>query len=136
MARVDDGNGAVIAEALRDELVVADDAEEGARIGEPGGLDYHPAESRDLAAERLLEEIEEGVHERGLQGAADASRGEQHDRVVDLLHQLVIEPDAAELVDEDSAVLHLGLVDPVVEHGGLSASEKSGENGNGYALIF
>ena len=64
VARIDDGYGAIIAEALRDELVVADDAEERARIRKAGGLDDHPAESRDLAAERLLEEIKEGVHER------------------------------------------------------------------------
>ena len=100
------------------------------RIGEPGGLDHHAAEMRDLAVGPADEQVQQGVDDVAAYGAAQAAAVEQHDIVGGALDQEMVDADLAKFVDDDCGRRHLGLLQHVVQHGRLAAAEKAGQQGN------
>ena len=90
----------------------------------------------DLALNGLHKQPLQRLHQRALHRAADAAGVEQHHLLIHLLHQMVIQPHRAELVDQHGALAKLRLLDPVVEQGGLAAAEKTGQQGHGDAGVL
>jgi hypothetical protein len=97
------------------------------RIGESGGLDDHPRE-RGAAIVEIAGETLQRLDEVAAHGAAQASRGQQHDAFIDLLHQQVIETDLAELVDDDGSIGEPGVAQQAIEESGLAGAEKAGQH--------
>ena len=75
-------------------------------------------------------QLPHAVHQLALHGAADAAGLEQNDIVVQLLHHEVIEPDLAELVDQDRGLLHPGMGEQVVEQRRLATAQETGDQGH------
>ena len=105
------------------------------RVGQAGGLDQHPAQALELAPQRAHEEPLERSHEVSLHAAADAAGIEHDQTLVDLFHQMVVDADRAELVDQHRAAVHLRLAQQVVEQGGLAGTEEAGEQGHRDATV-
>ena len=97
------------------------------RIGEPGGLDRHTGEERDLAFDPVDEQIGQGVDDVIAHRAAEAPAVEQHDVLARPLDEEMVETDLAELVDDDRGRGHVGLFQHMIEHGRLAAAEKTGQ---------
>jgi len=98
------------------------------RVGEPGRLDDDAAERRQLAARAPVKEIGQRLAQRVEQRAAEAPRLEQQHVVAPAGHQQMVEPDLAELVDDDDAVRHRLVPQQPVEQRRLAAAEKPGEH--------
>lgn len=136
MTGIHHGDGAVEAVALGDKALFPQREQHGGRIGQTSGFDDQPFEGFDFALDGLHEKPLQRLHQGALHRAADAAGIEQHHLLVHLLYQMVIQPHGAELVDEHGALPELGLLDPVVEQGGLAAAEKTGQQGHGDAGVL
>ena len=99
-------------------------------IGEPAGLDHDPAEIRDVAALALGNEAAQRDLQVGARGAAHAAIAEQDGFLAALSHQLIVDPDRAELVDDDGGAAALGRREKALEQRGLAGAEKAGEDGH------
>ena len=122
---IDGRDHAVASEAFGDEGFLHQGMDHRCRIGQAGGLDQYPRNRRDLPPRRTLEQSLERPHQIALDAAADASRVEHHQSLVDLLHQMVIDPDFAELVDQNGRSGHIGLTDDVIEQRRLAGPEEA-----------
>ena len=96
-------------------------------VGEAGGLDDHPRKSGAAIVE-IAQQALQRLDEVAAHGAAQASRRQQHDAFVDLLHQQVIEADLAELVDDDGGIGKRRVLQQAIEEGGFAGSEKAGQH--------
>ena len=101
------------------------------RIGEPRGLHDDAIERRDLATPRFAEHGRERVDEIAAHGAAQAAAAQQHDVAGRALDEVVIEPDVAQLVDDDECTRHAGIAHQPVEQRRLPTAEKAGEDRDG-----
>ena len=126
---VDRRDHAVQGEPVGDHAVGHQRMDYGRGVGEPGGLDHHAGKRRHVALDPLDEQFAQRAGEIVADGAAKTARVEQHRVLVDLLDQVVVEPDLAELVDQDRRFRHLGMFQQRIDKRGLSASQKSGEQG-------
>ena len=135
MFRIDHRQGAVKTVTLGDEVILTQRKQYGGWIGQPCGFNQQPMKRLDLTAQRLHEQLLQGAGQRALHRTADATGIEHHHLLVDLLYQLVIKPDATELVDQHSTVGQLRLLHPVVEQCGLAATEETGDQVDGNAGI-
>ena len=103
------------------------------RIGEAGGL-QHDAVEVDAAVVEIAQQVLERGDEIAAQRAAQAAALQQHHVVVDGLDQQMVEPDLAELVDDDGGAGERGIVHQAVEQRGLAGAEEAGQHGerNGF----
>ncbi len=131
MTRVHHGDGAVEAVALGDEALLTQGEQHGGRVSQTCGLYDESLEGFYLALDSLHEKPLQRLHQGALHRAADAAGIEQYHLLVHLLHQVVIQPHGAELVDEHGALAELWLLDPVVQQRGLAAAEEAGQQGDG-----
>ena len=76
-------------------------------------------------AQQPLQRLDEVAAQR----AAQAARRQQHDVVVDLLDQEMIEADLAELVDDHRGVGERGIAQQAVEQRRLAGAEEAGQDG-------
>ena len=83
----------------------------------------------------LVQQIAQGIHQVAAHGAAQTAAVEQHHVFLTADHELVVEADLAELVDDHRGVAHLRQVQQMVQHRGLAAAEKAGQQRDGNGLI-
>ena len=98
------------------------------RVGEAGGLDHDPAEG-DAAIVEIAQELLERGHELAADRAAQAAARQQDHVVGDLLDQQMVEPDVAELVDQNGGAGERGVGQQPVEQRGLAGAEEAGKHG-------
>src|SRR5712691_52045 len=96
------------------------------RIGEPGGLHDDGVEPA-LAPHQAVDD----AHEVAAHGAADAAVVHLEHFLVGADHQLVVDADLAELVDDDGELLPVRLGQDAVEQRGLAGAEIAGQHGDG-----
>jgi hypothetical protein len=125
---VDHSNDAVDAKTLGDEEILKQGVEHRRRISQTGRLDQHARKSRDLASPAAHEQVAQAARQVAARAAAQAARGEDDDVVVDLVDQMVIDGDFAELVDQHRRVGKRRLPQEMVEQGRLAGSEEAGED--------
>ena len=97
------------------------------RVGQPGRLDHDPAERRELAARAAGEQVAQLVLEVAAQRAADAAAAEDDRALVDLAHEVMVDRDLAELVDEHRRLSHRGMREQRRDQGRLAAAEEAGD---------
>ena len=104
--------------------------EEGLRhrrgVGEPRGLDDDGVELA-LAPHQPVDD----AHQVAAHGAADAAVVHLEHFFVGVDHQLVVDADLAEFVDDDGVFLAVRLGQNAVEQRGLAGAEIAGEHGDG-----
>ena len=104
--------------------------EEGLRhrrgVGEAGGLDDDGVELA-LASHEPVDD----AHQVAAHGAADAAVVHLEHFLVGVDHQLVVDADLAEFVDDDGVFLAVRLGQNAVEQRGLAGAEIAGEHGDG-----
>ena len=100
-------------------------------IRQPGRLDDDPIEARDQALGSPRVEIDQRLGELAAHGAADASGIEQDDVLVDPIEEMVVQPDLAELVDEDRRALQGRVGEQVAQQRRLARPEKAGQQVDG-----
>src|SRR5262249_18805340 len=104
--------------------------EEGLRhrrgISEPGGLDDDGVELA-LAAHQPVDD----AHEIAAHSAADAAVVHLEHFLVGPDHEVVVDADLAELVDDDGVFFAVRLREYAVEQGGLAGAEIAGQHGDG-----
>ena len=99
---------------------------DGRRVGKPGRLDDDGVEL-SLALHQPLDDADEiAAH-----GAADAAIVHLEDFLVGADHELVVDADLAELIDDDREFSPVLLGEDAVEQGGLAGAEIAGEDGDG-----
>ena len=101
--RVDHGDDALERIAHRQVGMIEHRVQDRRRIGKAGRLDDDPAKRRDAPVVAPAQQILEGGDEIAAHGAAKTTGREQDHVVVDSLDEQMIEPDLAELVDDDDA---------------------------------
>ena len=127
MGDVDRGHHAIEPVAFGQEGLGHQRMDDRRGIGQAGGLDQHPAQALELAPQRAHEEPLQRPHQVALHAAANAAGVEHDQALVDLLHQVVVDADRTELVDQHRAAVHLRLAQQVVEQRGLAGAEEAGE---------
>ncbi len=95
-------------------------------IGEARGLDDDGVELSFSSHEAV-----DDAHEVAAHGAADAAVVHLKYFFVGVHHQLVVDADFAELVDDDGVFLAVRLGQNAVEQRGLAGAEIAGEHGDG-----
>ena len=104
--------------------------EEGLRhrrgVGEAGGFDDDGVELAFSSHEPV-----DDAHQVAAHGAADAAVVHLEDFLVGVDHQLVVDADLAEFVDDDGVFLAVRLGQDAVEQRGLAGAEIAGEHGDG-----
>ena len=96
------------------------------RIGEAGGLDQYVIE-----AFLLLEQIGEALDQVTAHAAAEAAVVEFDHLLVHADHELVVDAQRTEFIDDDRAFVAVGLAEEMVEQGRLAGAEEAGEHGDG-----
>ena len=124
--RVDDRDDGVEPEG-RPHLVVGEEGlRDGSGIGQAGRLDQDAVEPV-LALEQPAEDPDEvAAH-----GAADAAVVHLEELLLAGDHELVVDPDLAELVLDDGQLPAVLLGEDAVEEGRLAGAEEAGEDGDG-----
>ena len=102
--------------------VVHQSREDRRRVGKPGGLDDHAAIGRHDATRALVVDLHDRLLEVVPDGAAEAAAREQDRALVHGLHQLVVDADFAELVNEHRRIAKRGVLQEAVEQGRLAAA--------------
>ena len=106
------------------------------RIGEPGGFQHDALEAPDFAGFAARVQVDQGRHQVAADGAADAAAGQVDDAFVGGFDQQVVEPDLAELVDDDGGILERRIAQDFRQDRGLAAAEKAGQHGDGNKRVF
>ena len=127
VGRVHRSHHAVAAEPVTDERVFGQRVDHRRGVGHAGRLDQHPVDRSDLAPCRACEEVLERAYQVTLHAAADTARVEHQQGLVDLVDQMMIDPDRAELVDQHRRARELGQAQQVIEERGLAGPQESGE---------
>ena len=103
----------------------------GAGISKARGLYEHPIEVGNLARPPIDKQLAQGLLQIGAHRAADAAIGKQTHAFGSGLHQIVIDADLADLIDDDRSAIHPRMPQQPAQQGGLAAAEKSGEDSDG-----
>ena len=119
---------ALEAEVARHERVAQQRLQRGRGVDESAGLDHHPREGRQQAAQAPGMQVEQGVTQRAEQAAAQASGIEQHDVLGGARDEQVIEADVAEFVDDHHRVAQPRVAQRRIEQSGLAAAQETGEH--------
>ena len=98
-------------------------------IGEARGLHDDRVELA-LAPHQPIDD----AHEVAAHGAADAAVVHLEHFLVDADHELAVDADLAEFIDDDRVFLPVRLAQDAVEQRGLPRAEIAGENGNGHLV--
>src|SRR5262245_39042137 len=101
------------------------------RVCQPAGLDDDAVEGGDGAAVAPAQEILKGQYKVITDRAAQAPRLQSDEALLASLDQIVIEPDLAELVDDNRRARELRGVEQACEQRGLAAAEKAGQQRHG-----
>ena len=96
MGGIDNGDDPVALVACRNEPFLGERRNHRDRVGQPGGFDDDPRDFRYFAPRTALGQIPQGLDQITLHTAADAAGVEDHHRLVDPVHQVVIDADLAE----------------------------------------
>ncbi len=96
------------------------------RVGEAGGFDDDGVELA-LAPHQAVED----AHQIAAHGAADAAVVHLEHFLVGADHQIVVDADLAEFIDDDGVFLAVRLGQDAVEQRGLAGAEIAGEHGDG-----
>jgi hypothetical protein len=88
---------------------------------------------RDLAALAFGDQASQCELKIGARRAAQAAVAEQDRLLAAGAHQLVVDADRAELVDDDGRAASLGRGEEAFEQGGLAGAEEAGEDRDRYA---
>ena len=134
---IDGSNNAVAPVALGDEEIFHQRVDYRRRIGKPGSLDEYARECGDLSPQALHEKIAQAAREVATHAAAEAAGIEQDEVVVDLVDEMMVDADLAELVDQHRRVGHCRLLQQMIEQRRLAGPEEAGEDGDrdGPALV-
>lgn len=128
--QVDRRHDAIETIPTRDRVDSHQGVDDPGRIGQSGGFDHDSIEPRlfpDLVAPAR---IPERLDQVAAEGSAQAATAHLDQVVVgDPTHQEMIEPDPAELVDDDSGAGEGRLADQLIEHRGLAAAQRAGQQG-------
>jgi hypothetical protein len=122
--RIDDGDERIEDEILTQHIVEHEGLDDRRGIGETRGLDD---EAVDVRA--AFQETRDGADQVAAHRAADTTIAELDHRLVGRVHQLAVDADLAELVDDDRDLLAGTLLQEVVEQCRLAGAEKSREDG-------
>ena len=98
------------------------------RIRQSGSLDDDPAEIRHLAARSPRQLLAQRLLQIAAHRAAQAAVFQQQRAFGDALQQMMVEPDLAELVDEDENVGQLRRAQQTLQQRGFAAAEKAGDD--------
>ena len=102
------------------------------RIGEPAGLDHDARERSNGATIAPLQHVGERLDEVTTHFAAEAA-GLQLDQAVRArFHEIVVEADLPELIDDHGRARELRLAKDMSQQRRLAAAEKAGEDQNAY----
>src|SRR5580692_1310022 len=123
---VGDGHHRVELGAPSDVLVDEEGLRDGSRVGEASGLDDDGVE---LAF--AFHQPVEDAHQVAAHGAADAAVVHLEHFLVGADHELVVDADLAEFIDDDGVFLAVRLGQDAVEERGLAGAEIAGEHGHG-----
>src|SRR5262249_9085280 len=93
-------------------------------------LVQYPRERRQRALRALGHEIAERVLQVGAGIAAQAAIAEQRDIVGRGAHERIVDPDAAELVDDDRGARALGGREKTTHQRGLAGAEEARDHGH------
>src|SRR6185312_348969 len=93
------------------------------------------AEIGNLALVAAIGEVVERLEQFAAHGAAQTARRHQDDVVRRLLHQRVIEPDLAELIDDDRGLVHRGVAQHAIQQRRLAAAEKARQHRDRQAIF-
>ena len=106
-------------------------------IGDPRGLDHDLVEVHlGLGQAHLAqEEPVEPVHQIALGRAADAAVGELQHVLIGAGNQVAVDPDLAELVDDDRDLAGIGRAEEPVDERGLAGTEEARQQRDGDALV-
>ena len=122
---VDNADDAVEADPVDQRRVV------GEREGDPGRLgDAARLEQDVLGPLGPLDDLDHGLGEVVADRAADAAVGEADHVALDIDHEVGIDVDRAEVVDQDADPHPVVPVEDAVEQGRLAGAEEAGEHGH------
>ena len=126
---VDNADDAVEADPVDQRGVV------GEREGDPGRLGDAARLQQDvLGPLGPLDDLDHGLGEVVADRAADAAVGEADHVALDIDHEVGIDVDRAEVVDQDADPHPVVAVEDAVEQGRLAGAEETGEHGHRGAL--
>src|SRR5262249_48078621 len=97
-------------------------------IRQAGGLQDHAAKNGAAVVE-IAQQLLERIDEVATQGAAEAATLQKDDALSDWSDQEMIEPDLAELVDDDRGLGERWIGDQSIEQRGLAGAEEAGQHG-------
>ncbi len=100
------------------------------RIGQSTGLDDDAVERRARALVAPPQEVIKGLRQVGADLAAEAAGRQLDDAVFARFDELMVEPDLAELIDDDGGAREFRLAQQAAEQGRLAAAEEAGEHRN------
>jgi hypothetical protein len=91
-------------------------------------LDKHPVEAINFTAFTSLEKVLQRVNEIAAHRATQAAAAEKDYIITGGFHQVVIQPDFPEFIDDDGRVAHFRPMEDVRKKRCLAASEKTGDH--------
>ncbi len=98
-------------------------------IGKAGGLDNHTVKWCDFTALSSIQQTMQTVHQVAAYGATQATGLQQHHVFNGRFHQFMIQPDFAELIDDNRSITKLRLLEEMVEDRRFTTSQKTGQKG-------
>ena len=135
VGHVDGSDHAVATIAVGNEGLFHQGMNHRCRVGQAGSFEQHPIDGRNLLAEGLHEQPLERRHQIALHAAAHATAIEHDQGFIDLLDQMVVDADVAQLVDQHRHPLGAGVAQQVVEHSRFAGAEKAGQHGHRNAPV-
>jgi hypothetical protein len=126
---VDRRDHGVNAKAVGNEEILEQGIKDWRRIGETAGLDEHARKSGDFTPQATHEQIAQAARQFAADAAAQATRSENDDVLVNLVDQIVVDGDLAELVDQHCGVGQRRLPQEMIEQRRFSGTEKAGQDG-------
>ncbi|MCY1524848.1 hypothetical protein D9M68_598050 [compost metagenome] len=114
--------------ALGQETVVLEREQDGRGVRQPAGLDQHAAKRLDPAAERLHEQVAQGIDHRAADHAAQAPAFDQDDIVARLADQMMIDAHIAIFIDDHDGIRIRRIPQQAIEQRGLAAAQEPGDH--------
>jgi hypothetical protein len=126
--RIDQGHHPAEPQAVVEHRVGAEREEYGSRVGEPAGFDDDPAEPSDLARVTPLDEAAQGLRQILAHRAAQAPARQLQHAAFDKIHQIVVDRDFADLVNDDGGVGEFRRGQGPAQQRRFAAAEKAGQH--------
>ena len=128
MGRRHGGHHTIHPEAVVDEGRFHQGVNHRRRIGNASGLDHDPVQRGNLMARRTPEQLLQRPNQVALHAAAHTPRVEQHDGIIHLLDQVVVDPDVAQFIDQHRRARQRWLRQQMVEQGAFARPQKTGQH--------